>query len=138
MERTLVILKPDTLERGLAGEIISRFERRGFRMVALRLITIDSALARAHYAEHEGKPFLEDLISFITSGPSVVMVLECEGAVTLARNMIGDKDPFVAPPGTVRGDFASTARRNMIHASDSLRSAAREIELFFGRLPGPG
>lgn len=132
MDRTLVIIKPNAVQRGLAGEFMSRFERRGFRISALVMTTIEAPLARIHYAEHEGMPFFEDLIAFMTSGPSIVMVLEAPGAVTLVRSMVGDTNPSVAHPGTIRGDYAMTTRLNMIHASDSESSAEREIALFFG------
>lgn len=132
MERTLVILKPNALRRGLAGEIISRFERRGFVISAMRTTVVSGPEARALYAEHEGKPFFENLISFITSGPSVLMVLSADDAVALARMMVGDKDPSNALPGTIRGDYCTTTRQNIIHASDKPASASREIALFFG------
>jgi nucleoside-diphosphate kinase len=131
LEQTLVILKPNAVQRELIGEIISRFEKRGFRIASLKMLMIDSGLARLHYSQHEGMPFFEDLISFITSGPSVLMVLESQDAVSIARRMIGDTDPAKALPGTIRGDYATTPGHNMIHASDSERSAAREISLFF-------
>jgi len=138
LERTLVILKPNALLRGLAGEIISRFERRGFAISSMRTAVVSGPDARALYAEHEGKPFFENLVSFITSGPSVLMVLAADDAVALARMMVGDKDPSCALPGTIRGDYSTTTRQNIIHASDSAASASREIALFFGEDAGNG
>jgi len=131
MERTLVIIKPNGVQRELVGQLISRFERRGLKITALKMATIDHGTASEHYREHLGKPFYEDLISFITSAPSVVMLLEGERAVSLVRRMVGDTDPAEAEPGTIRGDYATTVGHNMIHASDSVASARRELELFF-------
>ncbi len=135
MERTLILVKPDAFARNLTGEIIARFERKGLRIVALRLMTMDSALAERHYAEHEGKPFFGELVSFITSGPLVAMVLEGEQAVASARQVIGATNPIEAAPGSIRGDFAIEVGQNMVHGSDSPESAAREVALFF---PGMG
>ena len=131
MERTLILVKPDAFARNLTGEIIARFERKGLRLVALRLMTMDSALAERHYAEHEGKPFFGELVSFITSGPLVAMVLEGEQAVAAARQVIGATNPIEAAPGSIRGDFAIEVGQNMVHGSDSPESAAREVALFF-------
>ena len=130
-ERTLVLIKPDAMQRGLAGEIISRLERRGLKIVALRLMQIDDALARRHYAEHEGKPFLEGLARFITSSPVVAAVFEGPGAVESVRTLMGATDPQKAAPGTIRGDLALYIQNNLIHGSDSPASAQREIALFF-------
>ncbi len=131
MERTLVLIKPDAVQRGLVGEVLSRLERRGLKLVALRLRQIDQALAREHYAEHEGKPFLEGLVRFITSGPLVAAVLEGPNAVAVVRAIMGPTDPQQAPPGTIRGDYGLFIQNNLIHGSDSPESARREIALFF-------
>ncbi len=131
MERTLIIIKPDAVQRGLMGEIITRFERRGLRIVGMKFILIDRALAEKHYAEHQGKPFYESLLEYITSGPSVVMVLEGPNAVQIARNTIGATKPVEAVPGSIRGDFGLETGRNLVHGSDSLASSQREIALFF-------
>jgi nucleoside-diphosphate kinase len=131
MERTLILIKPDAFARGLSGEIIARFERKGLRLVALDLITMSQALAAQHYAEHDGKPFFGELVSFITSGPLVSMVLEGEQAVVAARQVIGATDPLKATTGSIRGDFAIEVGQNMVHGSDSPESAAREVALFF-------
>ncbi len=131
MEKTLVILKPNAVQRALVGEVISRFERRGLKITGMKMLTMDRDLACRHYVEHAGKPFFEDLIVFITSGPSVVLVLESPGAIALVRSMTGHTDPAQAHPGTIRGDYASTVGHNIIHASDCQANALREIELFF-------
>jgi len=131
MERTLVLLKPDAMQRGLAGEIISRLEGRGLRIVAARLLQIDGNLAARHYAEHVEKPFYESLVSFITACPIVAAVLEGPNAVELVRATMGATDPRKAAPGTIRGDLALNITQNLIHGSDSLESALREIALFF-------
>lgn len=131
MESTLVILKPNAVQRSLVGEITARFERRGLRIAAMKMVRMDNALAESHYGEHRGKPFYQDLISFITSGPSVILVLESVGAIGIVRGMVGATDPAVALPGTIRGDYATTTGHNMIHASDSSGAAEREISLFF-------
>jgi len=131
MERTLILVKPDAFAAGLSGEILARFERKGLSPVALRLMTVDRGLAEAHYAEHEGKPFFEELVAFITSGPLVAMVLEGPRAVPAARQVIGTTDPVEAAPGSIRGDFALEVSSNMVHGSDSDESAAREAALFF-------
>jgi nucleoside-diphosphate kinase len=131
MDRTLILVKPDAFERGLTGEIIARFERKGLRIVALQHMTMSDVLARRHYAEHEGKPFFGELVSFITSGPLVAMVLEGDEAVTAARQVIGATNPLEAAPGSIRGDFAIAVGQNMVHGSDSAESAKREAELFF-------
>ncbi len=130
-ERTLVLIKPDGVQRGLAGEIISRLERRGLRIAALRLFHMDEALARRHYAEHEGKGFFQPLISYITSSPIIAAVFEGKGAVDIVRKTVGATNPANAEPGTIRADFAVETGRNLIHASDSVDSARREVPLFF-------
>jgi nucleoside-diphosphate kinase len=131
MERTLILIKPDAFARNLSGEIIARFERKGLRLVALDLSTMSRDLAGQHYAEHEGKGFYDELVSFITSGPLVAMVLEGEQAVVAARQVIGATDPLKATTGSIRGDFAIEVGQNMVHGSDSPESAAREVGLFF-------
>jgi nucleoside-diphosphate kinase len=131
MERTLILIKPDAFARSLTGEIIARFERKGLRLVAMNLITMPRELAERHYAEHEGKSFYEELVTFITSGPLVAMVLEGEQAVVAARQVIGATDPLQATTGSIRGDCAIEVGQNMVHGSDSPESAAREVALFF-------
>jgi nucleoside-diphosphate kinase len=131
MERTLILVKPDAFARNLTGEIIARFERKGLTLVALSLSTISRELGSRHYAEHEGKPFYEELVSFITSGPLVAMVFEGEQAVVAARQLIGATNPLEASPGSIRGDYAVAVGQNMVHGSDSPESAAREVGLFF-------
>jgi len=131
MERTLILVKPDAFARNLTGEIIGRFERKGLRLVALKLMTMTSELAQRHYAEHDGKPFFEELVSFITSGPLVAMVLEGEQVVEAARQVIGATNPLQATTGSIRGDYAIAVGQNMVHGSDSGESAAREVALFF-------
>ncbi len=131
MERTLILIKPDAMQRGLAGEIISRLERRGLRIAAMRLFQMEDALARKHYAEHEGKGFYEGLIEYITACPIVAAVFEGTGAVDTVRKTIGATNPAVADGGTIRGDLGLETGRNLIHGSDSLDSAKREIALFF-------
>ena len=131
MERTLILIKPDAFARNLSGEIIARFERKGLRLVAMNLLTMSRDLAGQHYAEHEGKGFYDELVSFITSGPLVAMVLEGEQAVVAARQVIGATDPLKATTGSIRGDFAIEVGQNMVHGSDSPESAAREVGLFF-------
>src|SRR6187455_1132156 len=126
MERTLILVKPDAFARGLTGEIIARFERKGLVIVAARLMTVGDELATQHYAEHEGKPFFGELVEFITSGPLVAMVLEGYEAVVAARQVIGATNPLEASPGSIRGDFALEIGQNMVHGSDSNESAARE------------
>ena len=134
MQRTLILVKPDAFVRNLTGEIIARFERKGLTLVALKLMTMDRPLAQRHYAEHEGKPFFDELVSFITSGPLVAMVLEGEQAVAAARQVIGATNPLEAAPGSIRGDFAIEVGQNMVHGSDSPESATREVALFFEEL----
>ncbi len=130
-ERTLVLLKPDAIQRGLAGTILARLEQRGLRIVGLKLMKVDPQMARRHYAEHQGKAFFQGLVDFITSSPLVAMVLEGKNAVQVVRNTMGATDPAKAAPGTIRGDLGLDMGRNLIHGSDSLESAQREIALFF-------
>jgi nucleoside-diphosphate kinase len=134
MDRTLILVKPDAFARNLTGEIIGRFERKGLRIIALKYMTMDTELAEQHYAEHEGRPFYGELVSFITSGPLVAMVLEGPEAVRAARQVIGATNPLEAVPGSIRGDFAVEVGQNMVHGSDSDESAKREAALFFGDL----
>jgi len=131
MERTLVLVKPDGLQRSLVGEIISRLERRGLKLVAMKLMQVDDALARRHYGEHAQRPFFPGLVEFITSAPVVAMVWEAENAVEVVRNTMGDTQPINSPSGTIRGDLALDIGRNLVHGSDSTESAQREIGLFF-------
>ncbi|MBA3746185.1 MAG: nucleoside-diphosphate kinase [Solirubrobacterales bacterium] len=132
MDRTLILVKPDAFERNLTGEIIARFERKGLRLVALKMTTVEESTAREHYAEHAEKPFFGDLVAFITSGPIVAMVLEGANAVKAARQLIGATNGVEAQIGSIRGDYALEVRRNLVHGSDSDESAAREIAIFFG------
>ena len=134
MERTLILVKPDAFARNLTGEIIGRFERKGLRLAALKLMTMTRGLAEQHYAEHDGKPFFEELVEFITSGPLVAMVLQGESAIEAARQVIGATNPLQASTGSIRGDFATAVGQNMVHGSDAPESAAREIGLFFPEL----
>jgi nucleoside-diphosphate kinase len=134
MDRTLILVKPDAFGRGLTGEIIARFERKGLRIVALRYLQMNEDLAQRHYAEHEGKPFFGELVAFITSGPLVALVLEGYQAVVAARQVIGATNPLEAATGSIRGDYALEVGQNMVHGSDSDESAAREVALFFGDL----
>jgi nucleoside-diphosphate kinase len=131
LERTLILVKPDAFARGLTGEILARFERKGLRIVAMQHMTMDRALAERHYAEHEGKRFYEELVSFITSGPLVALVLEGESAVVAARQIIGATNPLEANTGSIRGDYALEVGQNMVHGSDAPESAQREVGLFF-------
>lgn len=131
MDRTLVIVKPDGVQRALAGEVLGRLEARGLRIAALKMMRIDEATANRHYEEHTGKPFFAGLVRFITSGPVVVAVVEGPNAVPIVRRTMGPTNPADAPPGTVRGDYAIDLGRNIIHGSDSPESAEREIGIFF-------
>ena len=131
MDRTLILVKPDAFARGLTGEIILRFERKGLQLAALKLMTIDEATARRHYAEHEGKPFFDGLVDFITSGPVVAMIIEGPNAVPAGRQLIGSTHGVYAAPGSIRGDYATSMQRNLVHGSDSEASAEREIEIYF-------
>jgi nucleoside-diphosphate kinase len=134
MDRTLILVKPDAFARGLTGEIVARFERKGLRLAALKQMQMTEDLAKQHYAEHEGKPFFDELVAFITSGPLVALVLEGHEAVKAARQVIGATNPLEAAPGSIRGDFALEVGKNMVHGSDSNDSAARESALFFPEL----
>ncbi|MCL5982206.1 MAG: nucleoside-diphosphate kinase [Firmicutes bacterium] len=131
MEKSFVMIKPDGVQRGLAGEIIGRLERKGLKLLGLKLLQIPPELAASHYAEHRDKPFYGELVSFITSGPVVAMVWEGLNAVTVIRTLMGKTNPAEAAPGTIRGDLALFMGNNVIHGSDSLQSAEREIKLFF-------
>jgi nucleoside-diphosphate kinase len=131
MDRTLILVKPDAFARHLTGEIIARFERKGLHLAALKMMTLDEATAKRHYAEHEGKPFFEGLVEFITSAPLVAMILEGENAVLAARQVIGKTDPIDAAMGSIRADYALVMQRNLVHGSDSDASAEREIAIFF-------
>ena len=130
-QRTLVLVKPDAVQRGLAGTIIARLERRGLRIAGMKLIQIDEDLARRHYAEHEGKPFFQGLVAFITSAPVVAIVLEGPRAIEIVRKSMGATDPAEAAPGTIRGDLALEIGRNLVHGSDGPETAQREVALFF-------
>jgi nucleoside-diphosphate kinase len=134
MDRTLILVKPDAFSRGLTGEVIARFERKGLRIVAMNHMTVTRELAEEHYAEHEGKPFFGDLVEFITGGPLVALVLEGHEAVVAARQVIGATNPLEAVPGSIRGDFGLEVQNNLVHGSDSPESAARESALFFSEL----
>jgi len=131
MQRTLILVKPDAFARGLTGEIISRFERKGLTLVALEQRQLAAEVAETHYAEHAERPFFGELVEFITSGPLVALVLEGHEAIAAARQVIGSTNPIEATPGTIRGDFALEVGENMVHGSDSPESAAREIGIFF-------
>ena len=134
IERTLILVKPDAFARGLTGEIIARFERKGLTLVALKQMVLDEGTAKQHYAEHDGKPFFGELVDFITSGPLVAMVLEGESAIKAARQVIGATNPLEATTGSIRGDFAIEVGQNMVHGSDSPESGLREAGLFFPEL----
>jgi nucleoside-diphosphate kinase len=131
MQQTLIIIKPDAVQRGLIGAVLSRLEARGLKLVGLKLIAVDEALARRHYSIHEGKPFFAGLIQYITSSPVVVGVFEGPEAVAVVRSTVGATNPVAAAPGTIRGDWALEIGRNLIHASDSPETAASEVALFF-------
>ena len=133
-ERTLVLVKPDGVRRGLVGEVLARIERKGYAVVALELRTLDRETASAHYGEHEGKPFFGDLVDFITGGPLVAAVIEGPDAIEAWRTMMGVTNPIKSAPGTIRGDFANVMTENLVHGSASPESAAREIALFFPSL----
>ena len=134
MDRTLILVKPDAFARGLTGEIIARFERKGLRIVAMEHMQMDEALAQQQYAEHEAKPFFGELVEFITSGPLVAMVLEGKDAVKAARQVIGATNPLESAPGSIRGDFGLEVQTNLVHGSDSPESAEREAKIFFPEL----
>jgi nucleoside-diphosphate kinase len=131
VETTLVLVKPDGMRRGLAGEILARLERRGFELRGARLLKITRPLAQEHYAEHKGKPFYADLVSFVTSGPVLALAVRGESAVSVVRTMMGATNPLDSAPGTIRGDFALELSENIVHGSDSKASAKRELGLFF-------
>ena len=133
-QRTLILVKPDAFERGLSGEVIARFERKGLRLIALKQMTADEAIANEHYAEHTEKPFFGELVEFITGGPLVAAVMEGPRAVEAARQVIGATDPVEAANGSIRGDFALEVTFNMVHGSDSTESADREIGIWFPEL----
>ena len=132
VEKTLVLIKPDAVHRGLAGEILARFEKRRLELREARLLTVERSLAEEHYAEHAEKPFYGELVSFITSGPTLALVLEGEGAIAVVRTTMGATNPADAGPGTIRGDLALSMPDNLVHGSDSPESAGREIALWFG------
>ena len=136
MARTLILVKPDAFARGLTGEIIARFERKGLTIVAMKHMTVTTDLAEQHYAEHAEKPFFGDLVEFITGGPLVALVLQGHEAVTAARQVIGATNPLEAAPGSIRGDHGLEVQTNLVHGSDSNESATREIGLFFPDLQG--
>jgi nucleoside-diphosphate kinase len=133
VERTFIILKPDAVQRGLVGEIIARFERRGLKIVAMKFLQVDDSLARRHYAVHEGKPFFPGLIGYITSAPVVAMVVEGTNAIAAVRATVGATKPAEAAPGTIRADFGLEIGRNLVHASDGPETAVSEIDLWFGQ-----
>ncbi|AKG92537.1 nucleoside diphosphate kinase [Geoglobus ahangari] len=131
VERTFVMVKPDGVQRGLIGEVVSRLERKGLKIVAMKMLRIPKEMAETHYAEHREKPFFNALVSYITSGPVVAMVVEGKSAISVVRNLVGKTNPVEAEPGTIRGDLAMDIGRNVVHASDSPESAKREISIFF-------
>ena len=132
VERTLVLVKPDAMARGLAGEIVARLERRGLTLADARLVRVERDLAETHYGEHREKPFFGELVEFITSGPTLALVVEGESAISVVRTTMGATDPTAAAPGTIRGDLALAMPDNLVHGSDSAESAQREIQLWFG------
>ena len=131
MERSLVLIKPDAIQRGLAGEIISRLEKKGLKIIAMKMLHMDKNLAQRHYAIHKGKAFFDDLVNFITSSPVIAIVLQGKNAVEIIRQMMGETDPAKAYSGTIRGDFGIDIGHNLVHGSDSLENAVKEIDLFF-------
>ncbi|MEF8832315.1 MAG: nucleoside-diphosphate kinase [Candidatus Thermoplasmatota archaeon] len=131
METTFLMVKPDGVQRGLIGEVVSRIENKGLRIEAMKMIRIDSEKAKEHYAEHEGKDFYEPLLEYITSGPVVAMAVSGDSAISVVRNVIGETDPLDANPGTIRGDYGLDISRNIVHAADSKESAERELDIFF-------
>tara|TARA_Y100000588_G_scaffold374121_1_gene448818 strand:- start:1513 stop:1986 length:474 start_codon:yes stop_codon:yes gene_type:complete len=131
MEQTLILVKPDAMQRGLAFEVLGRLERRGLKLVGLRLLHVDEALAKQHYGEHEGKPFFDGLVDYITACPIIAAIFEGPDAVSAARQTIGSTNPTEASPGTIRGDLGIEIGRNLVHGSDSSQSAEREISIFF-------
>lgn len=132
MEQTFIMVKPDGVARGLVGEVVSRFERKGLRLEKMRMLVIDEPMAARHYGEHVGKPFYDDLVTFITSGPVVAMQWAGPDAVAVGRALMGPTNPVDAPPGTIRGDFGLEIGENIVHGSDSPASAERELDIFFG------
>lgn len=135
MERTLILVKPDAMQRGLAFDVLGRLEQRGLRIAGLRLLQVDEAMAKRHYGEHEGKPFFEGLVAYITSSPIIAAVFEGTNAVAAARSTIGSTNPTESPAGTIRGDLGLEIGRNLVHGSDSVESADREIGIFFEGQP---
>jgi len=133
MQRTLILIKPDAVQRGLIGKILTRFERRGLKIIAMKLMQLDEEMAQRHYAVHKGKTFFPGLIGFITSGPIVAAILEGDDAIELVRKTMGSTDPLNAPPGTIRADFGIDMGRNLVHGSDSVENAAKETALFFAQ-----
>jgi nucleoside-diphosphate kinase len=131
MERTFVMLKPGVLQRRIAGDVIARFERKGLKLIALKLLRMDTAMVEAHYAEHKGKDFYEKLLAYTLSGPVIAMILEGEDAIAMVRRLVGPTDVHNSLPGTIRGDYTYQTRLNIVHASDSQASAEREMALFF-------
>ena len=131
MERSLVLIKPDAIQRGLTGEIISRLEKKGLKLVAMKMIHLNKSLAEKHYAIHKGKPFFEDLVSFITSSPIIAIVFQGDNVVNIIRRSMGETNPAESASGTIRGDFAISIEHNLIHGSDSPKNATKEISLFF-------
>jgi nucleoside-diphosphate kinase len=131
MERSLVLIKPDAIQRGLAGEIISRLEKKGLKIVAMKMLHMDKNLAQRHYAIHKGKAFFDDLVNFITSSPIIAIIFRGKNAVAIIRQMMGETDPAKAHSGTIRGDFGIDIGHNLVHGSDSLENASKEIDLFF-------
>ena len=131
IEKTLILLKPDAVQRAIAGEIVSRFEKKGLKLVAMKLVNVTKELAHTHYAEHTEKPFFKGLVEFITAGPTLSMVVEGDNAIAVVRKLVGATNPQNADPGTIRHDYGMVTGRNLIHASDSPASAVREIALFF-------
>lgn len=131
MEKSLVLIKPDGVQRGLAGEIISRLEKKGLKIVAMRMLRMDRSLAERHYAVHKGKGFFDDLVNFISSGPVIAIIFESKNAVEIVRQMMGVTDPAKAGAGTIRGDFGTDIGHNLVHGSDSTQTASEEIDLFF-------
>jgi len=131
MERSLVLIKPDAIQRGLAGEIISRLEKKGLKIMAMKMLHMDKNLAQRHYDIHKGKAFFDDLVSFITSSPLIAIVFQGKNAVEVIRQMMGETDPAKAPSGTIRGDLGIDIGHNLVHGSDSLENASKEIDLFF-------
>ncbi len=131
IERTLILCKPDAVSRGVTGDIVSRLERRGYIIVAMKMMQLDGERARKHYAEHKGKPFFDGLLQFITSGPLLAMCVEGEAAIAGCRQLMGATDPLAAAPGSIRADYAQTIGRNLVHGSDSHESAERELKIFF-------